>query len=139
MMPSMEADQLNELVSSATGWVDTGQWVIHQPTGVVGVAKALYRPGEWSPPDGEKVDAHVLELQNGHAFLLKPEVWGATEAFRLLSEAEVAFYIDAVSITNHAAQELMKVAQSLKLEFPAAKALLGDALQALLLQVRSAA
>jgi hypothetical protein len=94
-----------------------GKFVQHNESGSMGFVSKHYPPGEY-PPDPsnqEKVSDHVIELDNGNAFLLYRKDNPSAMTVEVLSEAQARFYLQCRSILNHSALELGKLAVAMKL------------------------
>jgi hypothetical protein len=102
---------MNESTSWAADLAAASAWVLHKQSGVVGQAKHLHDRGAWiSPINGERVEAPVLELVGGHAFVAH------RGSFHVLAERDADYQRTLVNAIAHVMQNAAGMAEAMRIE-----------------------
>lgn len=114
-----------------TGWAEglaaSRAWVLVKGTSVVGRALKLHAPGEYtSPVNDQPVDAPVLELLGGHAFVAQE---GDAANFVEIDERAANYYRAMLQSLGRVLAESMTMGESLGVGKELAPVLVRSALE----------
>jgi hypothetical protein len=103
--------------------VVVGDYVLHVEHLVAGKIVKIWEPGTYSKNSPAPIDARVVELDNGHAFI------DAEGIFEVLNDQETEFHQKCVQVITHSMVELVRYGIATKIDRTRGVFLLAEALK----------